>query len=81
MWKAWTETRNYELEAYGETEQHALDLLGQMWAKWKQQSGATITVEEIVGDANVMQVELGCGYFDRELYFTNKDWPPWVAEV
>jgi hypothetical protein len=68
MWKAWTATRHFELEAYGDTKQNALDLLGEMWAKWIEASGATIAVEELIEDASVMEVENGCGYFDYELY-------------
>ena len=49
LWRAWTSTRNWNLEAYGETENEALSVLAEMWQHWKAKTGAQITVDEIIG--------------------------------
>ncbi len=73
LWRAWTSTRNWNLEAYGETENEALSVLAEMWQHWKAKTGAQITVDEIIGDTNTMRIKAGKAYFDFEEYKAKND--------
>jgi hypothetical protein len=68
MWRAWVDTRNFSLEAYGKTRAEALATLAEMWGDWINNTGATLSVEDLLGDTSVMQIQTGAAYMDGEVY-------------
>lgn len=67
FYKAELETHHFSFETYGNTEQDALRLMQNAWAKHRKFTGATMGWNAVRDDVNVERRLLGAAYRDGEL--------------
>ena len=59
MHLAMIDTANFSFVAAGSTADHAKRVLAAAWRKHKRQTGATLSVDEILEDCNVVEIVMG----------------------
>ena len=69
MYRAHTETRSFDWDAFGDTPEHALSAIANMWKNWMASNpDVRMTLEEFMEDVSVDEVVSGQGRMDREPY-------------
>ena len=69
MYRAHTETRSFDWDAFGDTPEHALSTIANMWRNWMATNpDVTMTFEDFMEDVSVDEVVSGQGRMDREPY-------------
>ena len=69
MYRAHTETRSFDWDAFGDTPEHALSTIANMWRNWMASNpDVTMTLEDFMEDVSVDEVVSGQGRMDREPY-------------
>ena len=69
MFRATRPTRKFDWEAHGDTEDHAVNTLANMWRNWVASNpDVSMSFEEFMEDVGVDEVVSGQGRMDRDPY-------------
>lgn len=82
IWKAWSETRNYSWESYGNSETEALDVMRKLWKQHKRACTKAfgywsgMSTSEFMEDVCTMELAKGnikpCGFIDNQLEWESR---------